>query len=186
MRESCRRTVKRLCTPCGVPFPVGALAGFPASCLSAARCVLAGPFSRWDLVEARGLRPTAREQRCAWRHPKPRTRAVRRIIQQRDDRWRFLDRSQPRDGATYRALRTGLEPSIRTRTAWQRALTSPLARSATRSHACSSTPNSRSLDCFEETFFVSQRALGRTCSFSSASSAMICVGSRCCIRGLVP
>ena len=36
----------------------------------------------------------------------------RRIIQQRDDRWRFLDRSPPRDGATYRALRTGLEPSM--------------------------------------------------------------------------
>ena len=35
-----------------------------------------------------------------------------RIIQQRDDRWRFLDRSPPRDGATYRALRTGLEPSM--------------------------------------------------------------------------
>jgi len=32
--------------------------------------------------------------------------------QQRDDRWRFLDRSPPRDGATYRALRTGLEPSM--------------------------------------------------------------------------
>jgi len=183
--EDPTHTAIRKIHPVAVPFPVGALAGFPASCLSAARCVLAGPFSRWDLVEARGLRPTAREQRCAWRHPKPQTRAVRRIIQQRDDRWRFLDRSPPRDGATYRGLRTGLEPSM----PYEDGL-------AVRSHepactlseaiACmpSSTPNSRSLDCFEETFFVSQRALGRTCSFSSASSAMICVGSRCCIGPL--
>jgi len=134
--EDPTHTAIRKIHPVAVPFPVGALAGFPASCLSAARCVLAGPFSRWDLVEARGLRPTAREQRCAWRHPKPQTRAVRRIIQQRDDRWRFLDRSPPRDGATYRALRTGLEPSCRTRMAWQCALTSLHARSAKRSHAC--------------------------------------------------
>ena len=92
------------------PFPGGALAGFPCARLSAARCVLAGLFSRWDIVEARGLRPMARKQRCAWRHPKPRTRAVRRSLQQHGNRCRFLDEGARRDGVRNRALRTGLEP----------------------------------------------------------------------------
>ena len=53
------------------------LAGKASSPFDAARRVLAGLFSEWDAVEAHGLWPAAREQQCARRHPKARTRFAR-------------------------------------------------------------------------------------------------------------